>query len=120
VTRAMSPAEIEGDYEIETGNAIVERFASIDPLEFPGVLVRGHAPFVWGRTVEAALETALALEAIAQMAYQTLALNPRIEPLDATLRDKHFLRKHGRDAYYGQPTASGDGSHIQPREGTHA
>ncbi len=102
VTRALTDAEIQGDYERETGNVIVERFAEIDPLSIPAVLVRNHGPFAWGTSGAKAVETAQALEIIAQMACQTLALNPDVSPAAAALRDKHFFRKHGSGAYYGQ------------------
>jgi L-ribulose-5-phosphate 4-epimerase len=102
VTRAMTAAEVEGDYEWETGEVIVERFADLDPARMPAVLVRHHAPFTWGPTAEAALETAIALEAVAVMARDTLALAPDARPIPKPLLDRHFLRKHGEDATYGQ------------------
>jgi L-ribulose-5-phosphate 4-epimerase len=102
VTRRMTEAEIRGEYEWETGNVIVERFADLDPLQYPGVLVHSHGPFTWGPSGAKAVETALALEVIAEMARKTLALNPGIAPLPQPLLDKHFLRKHGSSAYYGQ------------------
>lgn len=102
-TRPLTSEEILSEYEAHTGRVIVERFASLDPRRMPAVLVAGHAPFVWGETVEAALETAIVLEYVARMALETLRLNPACEPISATLLDKHFLRKHGPDAYYGQP-----------------
>lgn len=102
VTRPMTPAEIGGEYEWETGNVIVERFARIDPLSMPAVLVHGHGPFAWGPDFMKALENALALEIVADMALKTLALSPEAEPLHRPLLDKHFLRKHGSGAYYGQ------------------
>ena len=102
VTRALTPGEINGDYELETGNVIVDRFAGMDPLSVPAVLVRNHGPFAWGGSGTAAIETALALEIIAQMAWQTLCLDSSVEPAPDALRDKHFFRKHGAGAYYGQ------------------
>ncbi len=102
VTRHLDPSEIAGDYEWETGNVIVERFANLDPVRMPAVLVRGHGPFVWGPSGEKAVETALALEIVSQMALKTLALNPQSEALPQALIDKHFFRKHGASAYYGQ------------------
>lgn len=104
-TRELTPAEIERDYELNTGKVIVERFgiAGIDPLQVPGVLVASHAPFAWGPTVEKAVENAIVLEFAAQMALHTLALNPSTPPIAKALLDKHFLRKHGPGAYYGQP-----------------
>jgi L-ribulose-5-phosphate 4-epimerase len=102
VTRALTPEEINGDYEWETGHAIVERLAGADPLALPAVLVRHHGPFAWGSSGAQAVEIAQALEIIAQMAWQTLCLHPAVEPAPDALRDKHFFRKHGRDSYYGQ------------------
>src|SRR5205085_12607450 len=102
VTDAMTPRDIHTAYERNTGKEIVRRFASLDPVEFPAVLVNGHGPFCWGRTAHDAAHTAVVLESIAEMAYLTLTLNQALGPLDATLLDKHFLRKHGTKAYYGQ------------------
>ena len=102
VTRHMTPEEINGDYEWETGKVIVESFAGNDPLEMPAVLVAGHGPFAWGPNASKALEYALALEICAEMALKTIALNPAIARLPEALREKHFQRKHGRNAYYGQ------------------
>jgi L-ribulose-5-phosphate 4-epimerase len=102
VTEPMPPHEIHSAYELNTGKAIVRRFASLDPGEFPAVLVAGHGPFCWGRTAHDAAHTAVVLEAIAEMAYLSMTLNQALGPLDSTLLDKHFLRKHGAKAYYGQ------------------
>ncbi len=102
VTRGLSAEEINGDYELETGNVIVECFAGIDPLAVPAVLVRNHGPFAWGASGAKAVETAQALEIVAQMAWQTLLLDPSAQPAPDALRDKHFSRKHGSGAYYGQ------------------
>lgn len=102
VTRTMTPAETAGDYEWETGKVIVERFAGIDPLHVPAVLVRNHGPFAWGPSAVKAVETALALEIIADMALKTLSLNPSAAAAPAHLLEKHFFRKHGPSAYYGQ------------------
>jgi L-ribulose-5-phosphate 4-epimerase len=98
----MTQAEIEGGYEWETGNVIVERFKELNPLAMPGVLVHGHGPFAWGPSGAKAVENAFALEIVAEMAMQTLQLNPQAQPLAQVLLDKHFLRKHGAGAYYGQ------------------
>ena len=103
VTRVLTSAEIAGDYEWETGNVIVERFASLDPGEIPAVLVHNHGPFAWGSSGAKAVENALALEIVAQMALQALALDPSARPPSRALIDKHFFRKHGSGAYYGQP-----------------
>jgi L-ribulose-5-phosphate 4-epimerase len=104
ITRPMSRSEISGDYEWETGNVIVERFqkGNLDFGSVPAVLVRGHAPFAWGRTLGQAVETALALEIVADLARKTLQLDPNAAPLPQALIEKHFQRKHGDGAYYGQ------------------
>lgn len=102
VTEPMKPAEIQSNYEWNTGQAIVRRMADLDPREVPAVLVTGHAPFCWGGSPGEAAELAAVLEEIARIAYHTVVLNPKVEPLPAVLRDKHFLRKHGSGAYYGQ------------------
>lgn len=101
-TRAMTPKEIKGDYEVETGNVIVERFRKLAPSEFPGALVASHGPFAWGKTVAKAVENAIVLEYLARLASETLRLNPRIGAMRRALLEKHFLRKHGSGAYYGQ------------------
>ena len=103
VTRTMTPEEVTGAYEWETGNVIVERFRGMNPLEVPAVLVRNHGPFAWGPSGAKAVETALALEIVADMALKTLALNPAAPPAPEHLLAKHFFRKHGPSAYYGQP-----------------
>ena len=105
VTRKMTPAEIgDGAYEWETGNVIVELFTQrrLDPSDYPAVLVNRHAPFTWGKTVAKAVEVAVATECIAQMALMSLQLEPELAPIEAELRNKHFKRKHGPGAYYGQ------------------
>ncbi len=102
VTDQMSSDEIATGYEHNTGIAITRRFTSLDPEERPGVLVAGHGPFCWGPSVGQAAHTAVILEEVARLAYYTLALNPVIESLSALQRDKHFLRKHGSGASYGQ------------------
>jgi L-ribulose-5-phosphate 4-epimerase len=101
-TREMKRKEIESDYELNTGRVIVERFAKLDPLQMPAVLVASHGPFVWGASVEKAVENAIVLEYITRMASETLSLIPGTNPIEETLLDKHFLRKHGPGAYYGQ------------------
>lgn len=101
-TRRMTEAEIQRAYEQETGNVIAETFRGRDPLAVPGVLVHGHAPFSWGKDPHGAVENAVVLEEVAKMAYRTLMLNPGAAPLDQALLDKHYLRKHGKNAYYGQ------------------
>src|SRR5271165_6188379 len=102
VTRSMTAAEVESAYEWETGNVIVERFKHLDPMEVSAVLVHSHGPFVWGPTGKKAVETALAVEIVAEMALKTIQLGPQVEPISSYLLDKHFLRKHGKNAYYGQ------------------
>ena len=102
VTRKLRPSEIATDYEWETGNVIVETMKNRDPADIPGVLVNRHAPFTWGRSVAKAMEAAVALECIAQMALMSLQLEPRLEPIEEELLNKHFRRKHGAGAYYGQ------------------
>lgn len=102
VTREMTPEEIATAYEWETGNVIVERMAVLDPADFPGVLVNRHAPFTWGPSVGKAVETAVAVECIAHVALMSMQLAPDLEPIQAELLAKHFKRKHGPGAYYGQ------------------
>jgi L-ribulose-5-phosphate 4-epimerase len=104
VTRAMNDVEINQDYELNTGRVIVECFKKrgINPEQVPGVLVASHGPFAWGATVEKAVENAVVLEFSAQMAMNSLALSPGLGPISQTLLDKHFLRKHGPKATYGQ------------------
>lgn len=101
-TRALRQKEIAADYEKNTGRVIVERFRKLNPLEQPAVLVANHGPFTWGRTIEEAVENAVVLERTAHMASETFKLNRLLKPISRTLLEKHFLRKHGRDAYYGQ------------------
>jgi L-ribulose-5-phosphate 4-epimerase len=103
VTEEMTEEEIGSGYEWNTGAAIVRRFAALDPSEFPAVLVRGHAPFCWGRSPAEAAHNADIVEQVAAMAIETLMLNPDAAGIGVALRDKHFLRKHGPGAYYGQP-----------------
>ncbi len=102
VTRPLTPEEIAGAYERETGNVIVERFTGLDPQQVPAVLVHGHGPFAWGSSGTKAVETAFALEIVAEMALKALQINPAAEPISPALLAKHFLRKHGPGAYYGQ------------------
>ena len=102
VTERLTAAEIGGDYELETGKAIVRAFAKLDPDFVPAVLVAGHAPFCWGANAASAAHNAVIVEYVARMASHTLAINAESRPLARELHDKHFLRKHGRNAYYGQ------------------
>lgn len=101
-TRALTEEEIQGEYEKETGNVIAETFSGRDPMHTPGVLVRAHGPFAWGRDAESAVENAVILEEVARMACLTLQINPDAPGAGQALMDKHFLRKHGPNAYYGQ------------------
>jgi L-ribulose-5-phosphate 4-epimerase len=102
--RQLSAGEIRDDYERNTGKVIVETFheRKIDPVAVPGVLVSGHGPFAWGRDAAGAVHNAVVLEEVAMMALQTLRLSPDCPPIDQDLLDKHYLRKHGTNAYYGQ------------------
>jgi L-ribulose-5-phosphate 4-epimerase len=102
VTDSLTVEEVAHDYERNIGAVIVRRFGKLDPMQFPGVLAASHGPFAWGKTVEAAVENAIVLEELARMALHTLQLSPRQPPIPQYLLDKHFLRKHGANAYYGQ------------------
>lgn len=102
VTRKMTPEEIASAYEWETGAVIVERMAGLDPADYPGVLVNRHGPFTWGATAAKAVEAAVAVECVAHMALMSLQLAPNLAPIEAELLNKHFKRKHGAGAYYGQ------------------
>lgn len=101
-TRLLSDAEIAGDYEGETGNVIVETFKDKNPVDMPGVLVASHGPFTWGADPAEAVHNAVVLEEVCFMAWHAMAMNPALMPMQQTLLDKHYLRKHGKDAYYGQ------------------
>jgi L-ribulose-5-phosphate 4-epimerase len=101
-TRAMTEVEINGEYELETGNVIVETFKDINPDEIPSVLVHSHAPFSWGKDPNEAVHNAVVLEEVAKMNLQTYQLNPKVPSMDQVLLNKHYLRKHGSSAYYGQ------------------
>src|SRR5271166_7088029 len=102
VTSEMTDLEIAKDYEKNTGLAIVRSLQQTDPWRTPGVLVANHGPFVWGENAGAAAHNAVVLEALARMAYFTLGINPAAQPAGSALHDKHYLRKHGMNAYYGQ------------------
>jgi L-ribulose-5-phosphate 4-epimerase len=102
VTEPMSDHEIAGEYEENTGTAILRAFRDRSPAALPGVLVANHGPFAWGKNVEAAAHNAIILEAIARMAYFTTTLNQQASPIGKTLHDRHYLRKHGSNSYYGQ------------------
>ncbi|MEZ6100906.1 MAG: L-ribulose-5-phosphate 4-epimerase AraD [Pirellulaceae bacterium] len=102
VTRPLSRKEIEEAYEANTARVIVERFSDLDSEAMPAVLVASHAPFTWGKNAMESVKNAIALESVANMAMGTLALNRDVHPVEPYLLDKHYLRKHGKDAYYGQ------------------
>src|SRR5271165_3580649 len=107
VTAAMTDDEIAGDYETNTGHAIVRAFQSVKYEAVSGVLVANHGPFTWGSDAAAAAHTAVILESVARTACFTLSINAAAPPVGKALHDKHYLRKHGRSAYYGQPKDSG-------------
>jgi L-ribulose-5-phosphate 4-epimerase len=98
----MTPAEIKADYEKNTGTVIIETFRKLNPLEHPAVLVASHGRFTWGKTPADAVHNASVLEFVARLACETLRINPKTKPMQSVLLDKHFLRKHGAKAYYGQ------------------
>lgn len=100
-TRKMTPEEIGGDYELETGKVICETFADIDPMDIPAVLVCSHGPFTWGKDAAKSVENSIVLEEVAMMAWNTLQMNPNAT-FQQELADKHYFRKHGPNAYYGQ------------------
>ena len=102
ITRMLTSEEINGAYEKETGTVIVECLAGKDPMAVPAVLVQSHGPFTWGKDGKEAVHNAVVLEEVAFMAYQALQLNPSIERIPQTILDKHYYRKHGENAYYGQ------------------
>ena len=101
-TRKMTPEEISGEYELETGNVIIETFKDREPDDIPAVLVYSHGPFAWGKDPHNAVHNAVVLEELAFMAFHTTALTPGISSMQSELMDKHYLRKHGKNAYYGQ------------------
>jgi L-ribulose-5-phosphate 4-epimerase len=101
-TRSLTAKEIRTDYEVNTGRVIVERYRKLDPMWYPTVLVARHGPFAWGKDAHEAVQNAAVLELLARLASQTLLINPRTKPVGAELLEKHFLRKHGPGAYYGQ------------------
>lgn len=102
VTEKMTKEEIESDYELNTGRVIVKRFADLNPMQIPAVLVANHGPFTWGKTPSEAVEAAVVLENVAATALVTIMLNPNQKQISKSLCDKHYLRKHGKNAYYGQ------------------
>lgn len=100
-TRDMTEAEVKGDYELETGNVIIERFKELNPIHTPGVLVKNHGPFSWGKTPDEAVHNAVVMEQVAKMANIAYLVNPSLT-MNPLLIEKHFSRKHGPNAYYGQ------------------
>ena len=102
VTRPLTKKEIQNDYELNTGKAIIKRFAKIDPMQMQAALVANHGPFSWGKTAGQAVASMVVLEEIATMAMRTLVLNSKQHQISKELLDKHYLRKHGKNAYYGQ------------------
>jgi L-ribulose-5-phosphate 4-epimerase len=103
VTEELKHADISSDYEENTGHGIVRTFVGLDSSAVPAVLVANHGAFTWGPDVATSAHNAVILESIARMAYFTLRINPQADDIGRSLHDKHFLRKHGKDAYYGQP-----------------
>jgi L-ribulose-5-phosphate 4-epimerase len=101
-TGSLEQEKIQGNYEEETGNVIVDTFKGRNPGHVPGALVANHGPFSWGKDAYEAVYHAVVMEEVAKMAVFTYSLNPQIKSIDQTLLDKHFLRKHGENAYYGQ------------------
>ena len=101
-SRPLTPAEVADAYELNTGRVIIETIAANNPMEIPGILVSEHAPFAWGKSADDAVHNAVVLEEVARMALFTVMLNPNRLPVADYLLDKHYLRKHGANAYYGQ------------------
>jgi len=101
ITKPMTKAQIEADYELNTGKVIVKRFARLDPLQNRAVLVANHGPFTWGKSAAESVEAAVVLEQVAKMAFGTICINPRQKKISQVLLDKHYLRKHGKNSYYG-------------------
>ena len=102
--RSLTPEEIGGEYERNTGLVIIETFEQrgLNPMHTPGVLCTNHGPFTWGKDAAEAVHNAVVLEEVARMAIRTELLNPQVQPAPDSIRDKHFFRKHGENAYYGQ------------------
>ena len=101
-TRDLTAEEIDEAYEVNTGNVIVETIGDGDPMAVPGIVVKNHGPFAWGKTPAGAVYNAVVLDKVAEMAYKTMTLNPRVARVPQYLLDKHYFRKHGANAYYGQ------------------
>jgi len=107
LTRQLTAKEVKEAYEVNTGNVIVERFRKLDPVAVPGVLVANHGPFTWGHSATDSLNNTIALEAVAKMSFGALLLNPQAKSAPGYLLDKHYFRKHGPSAYYGQIPRTG-------------
>lgn len=101
-TRALTEAEVSGEYERNTGKVIIETLGERDPLHTPGIVVYQHGPFSWGNDAHDAVHNAVVMEEVAKMAWISRGINPQLQPIDSYLMNKHYLRKHGPDAYYGQ------------------
>lgn len=101
-TRPLSEAEVQGDYELNTGKVIIETLGDAQPLHTPGIVVWQHGPFAWGKDAHEAVHNAVVMEEVARMAWLARGINPQLKPIDNWLMEKHFSRKHGPDAYYGQ------------------
>ena len=105
-TRALSDQEIQNDYEYNTGKVIVETIGDNDPVAIPGIIVKEHGPFSWGKDAAQAVHNAVVMEVVADMALQTLQINAQVDHINQALLDKHYLRKHGANAYYGQSSSN--------------
>ena len=101
-TRALTEAEVQGEYELNTGNVIIETLGAREPLHTPGIVVYQHGPFSWGKDAHDAVHNAVVMEEVAKMAWIARGINPQLHPIDSYLMNKHYLRKHGPDAYYRQ------------------
>lgn len=101
-TRPLTEAEVQGEYELNTGKVIIETIGECEPLHTPGIVVWQHGPFAWGKNAHEAVHNAVVLEEVAKMAWIARGINPQLQPIDRYLMNKHYLRKHGPDAYYGQ------------------
>jgi L-ribulose-5-phosphate 4-epimerase len=101
-TRALTQAEVEGEYELNTGRVIIETLGETEPLHTPGIVVYQHGPFSWGKDAHDAVHNAVVMEEVARMAWIARGINPQLQGIDDYLMNKHFMRKHGPNAYYGQ------------------
>ncbi|EBU6513977.1 L-ribulose-5-phosphate 4-epimerase, partial [Salmonella enterica subsp. enterica serovar Weltevreden] len=101
-TRALSEEEVQGEYELNTGKVIIETLGEVEPLHTPGIVVYQHGPFAWGKDAHDAVHNAVVMEEVARMAWIARGINPALNPIDDYLMNKHFMRKHGPNAYYGQ------------------